>query len=203
MESNHSLFTTGEFTTTLKSLGIKLSENPWRGTVIKLVTQSFRDDLARNTFGLADSLLVLDDSLAAKISLFGLREARTWTGALRVIDQFDAIEKTPLFPFKWSRKEERDNLLVESKQAKLKKQEYLDALDEVYLYFKETIFNENLSVWIDSVCQSTTSINRIGNRLVLQEAEVIGNIDVFYSTAKSVIDQLETLIAFHQERQTF
>lgn len=93
---NTMLYRVSNYAKALKSLGIKLSVNPWNGTVVKMVTQSFRDDLTHNASTLPDFLLVLAESLSEAISTFDLKEICSWAGALRAVSLFDSIENTCL-----------------------------------------------------------------------------------------------------------
>ena len=195
---NTMLYRVSNYDKALKRLGVKLYENPWNRTIVKMVTQSFREDLSQNTSKLPDLLLILADSLTEVISTFDLKEANTWLGALRIVALFDAIESTPLFPLKWSQKSERDNLIDEAKHAKLEKQAYINTLSEVRLYFKETIFGENLTAWLDSVHEVSMSIKTIASKLQLEDSELLGAVYMLRDSVNSIIEQLETIIAAYE-----
>lgn len=191
---NTMLYRVSNYDKALKRLGIKLSENPWNGTIVKMVTQSFRDDLTQNASQLPDFLLVLADSLTEVISSFDLKEACTWLGALRVVALFDAIGNTPLFPLKWSQKAERDNLLDEAKLAKLEKQDYMNALNDMHQYFRDTVFDEELVAWLEAVHQTAVSIINIDEKLNVEVTEILERADALQTFANSVIAQLDTII---------
>lgn len=191
---NTMLYRVSNYAKALKSLGIKLSENPWNGTVVKMVTQSFRDDLTHNTSTLPDFLLVLAESLSEAISTFDLKDICSWAGALRAVALFDSIENTSLFPLKWSRKAERDNLLEEAKRAKLEKQDYLNAVNDVHRHFRDTVFDEDLSAWLEAIHQTAMSIINIDEKLDVEVTEIMERADALQTFANSVITQLETII---------
>ncbi|WP_034601830.1 DUF4011 domain-containing protein [Desulfosporosinus sp. HMP52] len=195
---NRMLYRVSNYDKALKSLGIKLSENPWNGTAVKMVTQSFRDDLSQNTSNLPDFLLVLAESLTEVISSFDLKDACTWLGALRVVALFDAIENTPLFPLKWSQKAERNNLLEEAKRAKFEKQEYLNALNDVHRYFSDTVFDVDLSAWLEAIHQTAMSIVKIDAKLNVEVTEIMERADVLQAFANGVIAQLENIIRAYE-----
>lgn len=196
---NMMLYNVGNYAEALKKLGIKLSENPWNGTVVKSVTQSFRDGLMRNASSLPDFLLVLAEALSGAIATFDLKEICSWAGAMRAVALFNAIEKTPLFPIKWSHKAERDKLLDEARHAKLEKQDYLNTLKHVRLYFKETIFGEDLKAWVDSVHKTAMSIKTIDPKLQLEDSEILGTVNLLRASADNITARLETLIAAYEK----
>lgn len=196
---NTMLYRVGNYAKAFQSLGVKLSENPWNGTVVKMVTQSFRDELTKNASTLPDCLLVLAEFLSDAISAFDLKEICSWAGALRAVALFDSIENTVLFPLKWSRKTERDTLLEEAKRANSEKKEYLDALDGVLMYFKETVFGEDLSAWLDSVQKAAMDIKTIDVRLQLEDSEILEAAYTFRDSANNIIKQLEPIILAYEK----
>lgn len=88
---NTMLYRVANYAEALSNLGMRLSENPWRGTLVKIVTQNFKEDLVQELSGLDDALIVLDESLIEVLSTFELKDACSWKGALRTISLFNTI----------------------------------------------------------------------------------------------------------------
>ncbi|MDR1069222.1 MAG: DUF4011 domain-containing protein [Gracilibacteraceae bacterium] len=153
---NAMLYRTGSYAKALKRLGIKLSENPWRGAAVKMVTQRFKEDLARDTDGLAESLLALGDAFSAAAASLGSDETRSWSGVNRVIGLLQAIENTPLFPLDWAESGKRAFLLAKAKNGRQARKEYLQAL----VRFKEALFSADLTSWLENVRQGVLKLNR-------------------------------------------
>jgi hypothetical protein len=198
---NTMLYRVTNYAKALRDLGVRFSENPWRGVDIKAATQ--RDDLFQKVSGLDNSLMLLYKSLSEAISSFGLREVCSWAGAVRAIALFDAIEGTPLFPLKWSGKAERDSLLEELKRAQLEKQEYLDALSGILAHFKETVFSEDLSGWLAAVSQTAGRIRLIDTKLRRLDSEMLESASMFRGSAGSIIDRLEVIIPVYEKGISF
>ncbi|WP_339316403.1 DUF4011 domain-containing protein [Paenibacillus sp. FSL R10-2734] len=195
---NTMLYCVNNYAKAMKNFGQKLSDNPWRETVVKMVTQNFRDDLLRNISGLSDSLNMLDKELSNTLSTFELEEACTWYGALRITALFYSIESTPLFPPEWAKMESRKSLLDEAKKAKIEKEEYLTALSDVLKHFNESIFNEDLPTWLDAVQKTISDIFNINGRLSLNNNSILEKIDESQELTNDVLKQLESVITAYE-----
>ncbi|MDR1135081.1 MAG: DUF4011 domain-containing protein [Clostridiales Family XIII bacterium] len=146
---NTMLYRVAAYEKALQNVGIRFSQNPWAGTVVKTVNRSLRDKLSHNVVGLECLLSVMDESLYEIVTSFELKEACTWADALCVIKIFEAIEKTPLFPMGWLHDEERAKLLETAKQAREEKR----MLTFECIYTESLVLNKNaiLREWEESV----------------------------------------------------
>lgn len=196
---NTMLYRVENYAKTLQHLGVKLSENPWNGTIVKMVTQRFKDDLAQNSDGLAEFLLVLDEFFSEVITSFSLNESCTWAGAKRTIVLFDVIEKTPLFPYKLAKSTERAVILDKSKMRQQEKKEYLNALNNVLLHFNESVFAESLSIWLDDVHQAVAQIKSIDKQLQIMDNEILGKADSLQTFSSGVVCQLNAIGAAYDK----
>ncbi|MDR1207716.1 MAG: DUF4011 domain-containing protein, partial [Holosporales bacterium] len=186
----------------LKRLEIKLSENPWRGTVVKMVTQQFKEDLIHTTDGVTDALFVLDEVLTKAIASFGLNETCTWLGASRTIALLQAIENTPLFPMNWSKSEERISLLDKAKSGRREQQEYSEAHRVVRNFFNESVFSKDLTAWLDNVHQCVLTVKNITGQAQNTDSEVIAQTDNNVILAQSTITQLQTILSVFERANT-
>lgn len=196
---NTMLYRVGNYAKALKLLGVKLSENPWNGTVVKMVTQRFKNDLKKNTAGLSEFILVLGESFSEVITSFNLKEACSWAGAKRTVALIDGIEKTPLFPYKWAKNTELSCLLDKSRRQQQEKQEYLNALSNVLLYFNESIFAENLSAWLDNIQQAVAQIKSIDKQLQIEDNEILEKAGSLEVLANGVIQQMKAVYSAYEK----
>lgn len=190
---NTMLYRVGNYAKTLTNLGVKLSDNPWRGTVVSMVTQNFKDSLFRNVSGLDDALLKLDESLSNALTTFHLNDDCTWNGALRVISLLSEIERLPLFPISWVNDELRKKLINEANQARNAKQAYYDALNVVLVYLNKSFFNEDLESWLNAARQSIEGIKQISGKLNLADSEILCFAADYDNYAKTVVYRLDTI----------
>lgn len=196
---NTMLYRAENYAKALQRLGVKLSENPWNGTIVKMVTQRFKDDLAQNSDGLAEFLFVLDESFSEVITSFSLNESCTWAGAKRTTVLFDVIERTPLFPYKLAKSTERAVLLDKSKMRQQEKKEYLNALNSVLLHFNESVFAESLSTWLDNVRQAVAQMKSIDKQLQIMDNKILEKADSLQTFFSGVICQLNAISAAYDK----
>jgi very-short-patch-repair endonuclease len=188
-----------EYEKALQYLGMKFSDNPWKGTVVKEVTQNFKDDLSKKTEGLTNRLLSLRKKFSTIMKSFNLNGICSWTDIIQTISLFNAIEKMPLFPFKWSIQTEREDLLKKANFANAKTKEYLKEFNALNFYFDKTFFNQDFSTYLDNINQTVRNIKNIDKEFQKDWAKIIDDSKNIEVLAVNTKNQLENIICAYEK----
>ena len=170
----------------LLALGMKLEEHPWNGTTITQASQSLKNSFIQKTHLLEDQLAKLNDTLHEIHARLGLSGERTLSGAKKMAEFLEMFVVAPLFPEEWAQVQRRHKLRTVAVEEKEKQQQYLACLDKVKALFVESILDEDLQAWIDSVRESLDNIRKCGNYKKSSEADIIGGISQLKVYANSL-----------------
>ena len=193
------LYSVSNYAKALEALGVRFSDNPWRETVVTVVNQEFKNRLTHETSGLDIALLDLHETLSELISLFALKEDCSWNGALRIISLFNEIKKLPQYPENWNDNTAREKLIDEAKQANIEKQSYLTSLYAVTEYFDESVFSEELGLWLNSAHQCIHSIKQAINNFNFDDGQILKAAQGYNADSATITAQLESILSVYEK----